>query len=127
MPYDFLFITSANISSGRTGQVEPAHVELQGMQRDFGGCDGVVMIGHRDEAAVRLSYPEHLAMSTSIVAFHALAPGERSKPSLVLERHGSLSAERIREVAARFSLDLQLGEGGQVRLPMRTPLEALGG
>lgn len=127
VPYDFLFITSANISSGRTGQVEPAHVELQGMQRDFGGCDGVVMIGHRDEAAVRLSYPEHLAMSTSIVAFHALAPGERSKPSLVLERHGSLSAERIREVAARFSMDLQLGEGGQVRLPMRSPLEALGG
>jgi len=121
VPYDFLFITSANISSGRTGQVEPAHVELQGMQRDFGGCDGVVMIGHRDEAAVRRSYPEHLPMSTSIVAFHALAPGEGSNPCLVLERHGSLAAERIREVAACFSLDLRLGAGANVRLPMRSP------
>ena len=122
VPYDFLFITSANISSGRTGQVEPAHVELQGMQRDFGGCDGVVMIGHRDEAAVRRSYPDHLAMSTSIVAFHALAAGEGSNPCLILERHGSLAAERIRDVASRFSLDLRLGAAADARLPMRSPL-----
>lgn len=122
VPYDFLFITSANISSGRTGQVEPAHVELQGMQRDFGGCDGVVMIGHRDEPAVRRTYPDHLAMSTSIVAFHALAAGEGSNPCLMLERHGSLAAERIRDVASRFSLDLRLGAAADARLPMRSPL-----
>jgi hypothetical protein len=31
---DYLFITSANVSSGVTGRVEPAHYDLRGMQDD---------------------------------------------------------------------------------------------
>ena len=46
------------------------------MQEDFGESDGIVLIGHRDEAAARASYPRHLPMSTSILAFHKLARDE---------------------------------------------------
>ena len=46
------------------------------MQDDFGGKDGILLIGHRDEAAVRASYPRHLPQSTSILAFHTLARDE---------------------------------------------------
>ena len=122
VPYDFLFITSANISSGRTGQIEPAHAELKGMQDAFGDRDGVVMIGHRNEAEIRNLYPEHLPMSTSIVAFHAATtPSQEARPCLRLERHGSLHFERIQAVANAFDLDLHLGESAQQRLPMRNP------
>ena len=122
VPYDFLFITSANISSGRTGQIEPAHAELRGMQDAFGDRDGVVMIGHRNEAEIRNLYPEHLPMSTSIVAFHAATtPSQEARPCLRLERHGSLHFERIQAIANAFDLDLHLGESAQQRLPMRNP------
>src|SRR2546421_5122392 len=42
---DFLFITSANVSKGVTGRLEPAHHDLAGVQADFGAADGVVLIG----------------------------------------------------------------------------------
>ena len=85
-----MFITSANVSSGVTGRVEPAHYDLRGIQEDFGHQDGVVLIGHRAEAKVRATYPRHLPMSTSIVAFHKLGVDEDGEPAIVLERHGSL-------------------------------------
>ena len=116
---DFLFITSANVSSGITGRVEPAHYDLQGIQQDFGHLDGVVLIGHRAEARVRATYPRHLPMSTSIVAFHKLGTGEAGEPAIVLERHGSLDVEPIREIVARHGFGLVLEAGARKRLPMR--------
>ena len=112
---DFLFITSANVSSGVTGRVEPAHYDLRGMQDDFADSDGVVMIGHRDEAGVRASYSRHLPMSTSILAFHKLAEG----PALILERHGSLAADDIREIVAAHGFGLVLADTALERLPLR--------
>jgi hypothetical protein len=112
---DFLFITSANVSSGVTGRIEPAHYDLRGMQDDFADSDGVVMIGHRDEATVRASYSRHLPMSTSILAFHKLADG----PALILERHGSLAADDIREIVAAHGFGLVLAETARERLPLR--------
>ena len=112
---DFLFITSANVSSGVTGRVEPAHYDLRGMQDDFADSDGVVMIGHRDEAAVRATYSRHLPMSTSILAFHKLAEG----PALILERHGSLAADDIREIVAAHGFGLVLADTARERLPLR--------
>ena len=98
---DFLFITSANVSGGVTGRVEAAHYDLRGMQDDFGGKDGILLIGHRDEGAVRASYSRHLPMSTSILAFHKLARDETGKPALILERHGSLGVDDVRELAGK--------------------------
>jgi hypothetical protein len=83
-----LFITSANVSSGVTGHLEPAHYDLHGIQEDFGDCDGVVFIGHRNEAPVRASYTGYLPMSTSILAFHKLTSDDDGRPALILERQG---------------------------------------
>jgi 2-isopropylmalate synthase len=115
----FLFITSANVSSGVTGRVEPAHYDLEGIKRDFGTRDGVVLIGHRDEGLVRAGYPRYLPMSTSILVFHRLEQDERGRPALVLERHGSLPVDEVRGIAARHGFGLVLGAGAHERLPMR--------
>jgi tRNA A37 threonylcarbamoyladenosine synthetase subunit TsaC/SUA5/YrdC len=116
---NLLFITSANVSSGVTGKVEAAHYDLAGMQQDFGGADGIVLIGHRDEAAARAEYPRHLPMSTSILAFHKLADG-----ALILERHGSLEADDVRSVVAEHGFELLLADGARERLPMRDAVPA---
>jgi hypothetical protein len=116
---DFLFITSANVSGGVTGKVEAAHYDLRGMQDDFGGKDGILLIGHRDEGAVRASYSHHLPMSTSILAFHKLARGEAGEPALILERHGSLGVDDVRELAGKHGFGLVLGEKANERLPLR--------
>jgi hypothetical protein len=110
---DFLFITSANTSSNVTGQVEAAHYELREIQREFGDRDGVVLIGHRNEARVRRRYPHHLPCSTSIVAFHT--------GKLVLERLGSLDADTIARAAARHGLGLRISERAHERVPVRRP------
>jgi tRNA A37 threonylcarbamoyladenosine synthetase subunit TsaC/SUA5/YrdC len=116
---EYLFITSANRSSRTTGKTEPAHYELRTIRRDFGGESGVVLIGHRDEEAVRASYPRHRPMSTSIVGFHRLADDGRGGPALVLERHGSLAFEDASAIAAKHGLGLVSGEGADERLPER--------
>ena len=116
---EFLFITSANVSSGITGRVEPAHYDLRGIQEDFGHQDGIVLIGHQAEARVRATYPRHLPMSTSIVAFHKLGTDEDGRPAIVLERHGSLDVEPIRDLCAQHGFGLVLEAGARERLPMR--------
>jgi 2-isopropylmalate synthase len=116
---DFLFITSANVSGGVTGRVEPAHYDIEGIQQDFGHQEGIVLIGHRAEAKVRATYPRHLPMSTSILAFHKLGVDESGEPAIVLERHGSLDVEPIREIVARHGFGLKLEAGALQRLPMR--------
>jgi hypothetical protein len=116
---DYLFITSANVSSGVTGRIEPAHYDLRGIQADFGAHDGVVLIGHRDEAVIRASYPAHLPMSTSILAVHKLGRDEAGRPSLVLERHGSLGLRHVRAIADRHGLGVVVEPGAVERLPMR--------
>ena len=89
------------------------------MQDDFGGKDGILLIGHRDEGAVRASYSRHLPMSTSILAFHRLAHDEAGRPALILERHGSLGVEDVRELAGKHGFSLVLGEKAHERLPLR--------
>jgi hypothetical protein len=106
-----LYITSANTSSNATGQIEAAHFEIKEIQKEFGHRDDVVLIGHRNERAVRRQYPRHRACSTSIVAFH--------EGQLVLERLGSLDALTILEVANRHGLSLHLGEGSEIPVPER--------
>jgi tRNA A37 threonylcarbamoyladenosine synthetase subunit TsaC/SUA5/YrdC len=56
---DYVIITSANVSKRVTGRIEAAHYDLAGMQADFGDREGIVIIGHRDEEAVRETYPEY--------------------------------------------------------------------
>src|SRR3954447_11786877 len=63
---EILYITSANTSSHVSKHTEAAHYEMREIQREFGERDGVVLIGHRNERAIRRQYPRHLPCSTSI-------------------------------------------------------------
>jgi tRNA A37 threonylcarbamoyladenosine synthetase subunit TsaC/SUA5/YrdC len=110
---EILYITSANTSSHVSKQIEAAHYEICEVQREFGHRDDVVLIGHRNERAIRRQYPRHLPCSTSIVAFH--------EGHLVLERLGSLSAEVIQAVANRHGLALTIGPNASERVPVRRP------
>jgi hypothetical protein len=117
---DLLFITSANTSSNVTRQVEAAHCEMRAIQREFGHRPHVVLIGHRNERAVRRRYPHHQPCSTSILAFDREA-SEGGRPALVLERLGSLDAECVRRVCARRGLGLVVADSARERVPVRRP------
>ncbi len=92
---------------------------MRGIQADFGTTDGIVLIAHRDEAAVRASYPDYLPMSTSILAFHKIARDEAGAPAVVLERLGSFAVADIRAIVVRHGLALVLDDKARERLPMR--------
>lgn len=98
-----LFGTSANTSHHRTGRTEPPHVELRSLRAELG--PGLVLIGHRNEAAVRDRYPLHRPCSTSIVSFHN-ARTDGGRPAITLERHGSLAAAEIRKRAERYGFGM---------------------
>ena len=106
---DILSITSAKVEPRSAD--EAAHFEIREIQREFGHRDDVVLIGHRNERAIRRRYPRHRPCSTSIVAFH--------EGHLVLERLGSLDALTILEVAVRHGLTLSIGEGAGLPVPER--------
>ena len=116
---DLLFITSANSSGSRSA----AHYEMKAIEDEFGHRRDVVMIGHDDETANRLSYRRHLPCSTTIVAFHRDVR-EGGRPALVLERHGSLGIEDAREVADRHGYGLQVAPSAHLRVPVRWTAEA---
>jgi hypothetical protein len=115
---DFLFITSANRSRNATGAAEePAHYTASGLLQDFGDFPEFVLLQHRDEMEARSRYPAFAPMSTSILAFHRLATAPSGVPALVLERHGSLSVDAVRQVLHPLGLDVALGPRGRTRLP----------
>lgn len=123
---DHLYITSANRSRHLTGAAdEPAHFEAVGLREEFGADPRFVLLEHVEEAAARASYPAYAPMSTSILALHRLAPRHQGRPSLVLERHGSLALEDVRAAVAPLGFDVVLGAGAVRRLELRDPYETL--
>jgi tRNA A37 threonylcarbamoyladenosine synthetase subunit TsaC/SUA5/YrdC len=107
---ELLFITSANTSSNVSKQAEAAHYEMAAIREEFGHHPEAVLIGHHDERAARAMYPWHLPCSTTIISFH--------RGELVLERHGSLSLEHAKVIAAKhgFRLAVETAE----RVPVRS-------
>jgi hypothetical protein len=117
---DYLYVTSANRSRHTTGAVEePAHHTAAGLRQDFEAIADLVLLLHRDEDATRSRLSSFALSSTSILALHRLAATPSGMPALVVERHGSLSVEAIREVLHALSLDVVLGPRAQARLPQR--------
>jgi hypothetical protein len=115
-----LYITSANRSRFQTGAAdEPAHFELRGLQDEFGGTPGILMLAHQDERRARLAYPDYTPNSTTILAFHR-TDDRFDRPTLRIERHGSLHVDEVRPIAARFGLNVVLGPNAQQRLPVRS-------
>lgn len=105
---DFLAVTSVNRSHHATGRAqEPAHWRADGLVDEFGAEPGVAILAHADEETARRRHPFHRPTSVSVLSFHRTAGHTRSGlPVLVLERHGSLSADHIRAVAANHGFGL---------------------
>jgi hypothetical protein len=93
---------------------------------EFGHESGFRMIWHRNEAAARAAYPLYQPMSTTTVAFHKLAYGDSDKtPTLLVERHGSLSFGSLAAIAERCGFRLALAPRAAKRLTLRDyPSEA---
>jgi hypothetical protein len=118
---EFLYITSANRSRHLTGaDDEPAHFTAAGLRAEFGHQPRFVVLEHRDEAAARAAYPLYAPMSTTLLAFHKLGPADANgRPSLIVERHGSLPVDVLRPILAEFGFALELGPKASKRLAMR--------
>lgn len=119
---EYLYVTSANRSRHVTGaEDEPAHFRGDAIAREFGEDDDFLVLHHASDALARHAHPLHDPMSTTILAFHrlgALSPSGR--PTLVVERHGSLPLEALRPLVARFGFDLELGPKAHRRLSLRS-------
>jgi hypothetical protein len=113
---NYLFITSANISSHLTGQEEPAHYEMQQIQRAFEHHKGIIMTRHPNEEEARARYPQYDLMSTSILGFYELHTDEQGKPAFMIERHGSLPLDIIADMLDDFGFGYVLGPKAQTRL-----------
>jgi hypothetical protein len=118
---DFLYITSCNRSRHLTGAPdEPAHYKADGIRAEFGDDTSFVVLEHFDEAAARARYPLHAPMSTTILAFHKLGQVDaEGRPSLIVERHGSLPIEQVIPVVERHGLGVTLGPNAVHRLRLR--------
>ncbi|MFD8009085.1 hypothetical protein [Streptomyces sp. NPDC058955] len=105
---DFLAVASAGRSHDATGRAqEAAHWRADGLADEFGAEPEVRILAHADEEAARRRHPFHRPTAVSVVSFHRTAGHTRSGlPVLVLERHGSLSADHIRAVAANHGFGL---------------------
>jgi hypothetical protein len=117
---DLLFIASASRSRAAGAAEEPAHWRAAGLRSEFGREAGVRLLEHADEQVALRNYPLHEPMTTSVLAFHRTdGVDEHGRPRLVLQRHGSLPPERIRQTAERFGFGLALGPGAQQRSEKR--------
>lgn len=118
---EFLYITSANRSRHLTGaDDEPAHFTAEGLRAEFGHEPRFLVLEHRDEFAARAAYPGYAPMSTTLLAFHKLgASDEQGRPSLIVERHGSLPVDVLRPILAEFGFGLELGPKAVKRLALR--------
>jgi tRNA A37 threonylcarbamoyladenosine synthetase subunit TsaC/SUA5/YrdC len=125
---EFLYITSANRSRHLTGADDsPAHWRAEGLQAEFGDQPGFCLLAHDDEDAARQRYPNHLTMSTTVLALHGTSyiPGDR-RPHLSLDRHGSLHVDTVRAVLADLGFGLLLGPRATPRLTLRGYESGLG-
>jgi hypothetical protein len=98
---------------------EPAHVQLRGLQQDFGEAAGVLMLAHPDEQRARMAYRGYLPAAPTILAFHRLRISPDGRPVLRIERHGSLHIDELRPILAEQGFDVELGPQAQERVPVR--------
>jgi hypothetical protein len=117
----YLYVTSANLSRHRTGaEDEPAHFAAEALAAEFAGEVDFHLIRHRDEAAVRRAYSRHEPMSTTVLAFHKRRDaGASARPTLVLERHGSLHVDTLRPILDSAGFDMSISPKGARRLLRR--------
>jgi hypothetical protein len=117
----FLYITSANRSHSLTGAAEEAaHYRADALAREFAGNADLILVRHADEPLARARFPLHAPMSTTVLAFHKVgAPDADGRPTLVVERHGSLPLAVVAPIAARHGFGLAPAPAARRRLAQR--------
>jgi len=67
----------------------------------------ITVLEHPDDAAARSRYPGYRATSATILGFHrpVRVAGDR-RPQLLLERHGSLDVDTVRQILDDLGLGL---------------------
>jgi hypothetical protein len=118
---DWLYTTSANRSRHLTGADDsPAHWRAAGLRAEFGHEPRFALLKHADEDAARAAYPRYLPMSTTILGFHRLGTdGGDPRPQFVLDRHGSLHVDDVRQILDRLGFGLAIGPRAGTRLTLR--------
>ena len=118
---DLLAVTAAGRSRPLPAAVEePTHWRAAGLRADFGDDPRLLLLEHRDDREAQARYPAYAPVAPTVLALHAVLPaGAGGRRRLVLERHGSLPAEKVREVVDGFGFDLALGPHARHRLPDR--------
>jgi hypothetical protein len=68
---------------------------------------GITLLEHPDDVAARSRYPGYQATSATILGFHrpVRVAGDR-RPQLLLERHGSLDVDTVRQILDDLGLGL---------------------
>jgi tRNA A37 threonylcarbamoyladenosine synthetase subunit TsaC/SUA5/YrdC len=124
---DHLYVTSANRSHHQTGAEDsPAHWKAAGLLAEFGDQPDFLVLEHDNEDRARERYPHFLPKSTSVLSLHTVRRvQEDARPHLVLERHGSLSVDVVRQLLADLGFGLVLGPRATVRLQPRDYLSRL--
>src|SRR5215203_6072639 len=97
----YVYGTSANRSRHLTGaEDEPVHYRADAVMAEFGNEPGFILLRQDDDVATGRAYPLHAPQSTTILAFHKLGGcDDRGRQRLIIERHGSLDAAIVRDVA----------------------------
>jgi hypothetical protein len=118
---DLLAVTVAGRSRPLPGTgAEPAHWRAAGMRADFGADPRFVLLERREDREGRARYPEHAPVAPSVLALPTGPPaGAGRRHRLLLERHGSLAADRVREVVDGFGFELGLRPDARHPLPRR--------
>jgi hypothetical protein len=118
---DFLYTTSGNRSRHLTGAAdEPVHYRGDALAAEFEGENRLVILKHADEAAAIASHPLHLPMSTTLLALHRMAPDDATgRPTLRVERQGSLALEYLAPLLAQQGFGLSVAPAAQQRLACR--------
>jgi tRNA A37 threonylcarbamoyladenosine synthetase subunit TsaC/SUA5/YrdC len=114
----YLYITSANLSSHRTGIEEPAHWKPAPLIFDFRHIVNMQLIRHESENVAHSLYPGYAEMSTTVISFHRHSMTE-GRPALRLERFGSMDIPDVRAILDRFDLGLEIAPSGRERLQQR--------
>ncbi|MPV37260.1 hypothetical protein [Georgenia subflava] len=116
---DHLHITSANPSHHATGAPEePAHYRAAEIRAAFADEPRLVVLEHADEEAALRAYPRHAPMSVTVLGIGTHQAGT-SRPTVVLERLGSLPLDEVRAVTRRLGIDLKVAPGGRRRQQQR--------
>ena len=113
-----LHITSATHPRQLTDTGEPpAHWKARALRAEFG--DNLLVLEHEDEEAARRRCLGYQQMSPTVLAFHRLGIPQAGRPTLVLERHGSLHVNQVRQQLDELGFGLTIAPAARNRLLLR--------